>query len=313
MSEQILKSLRAIDLNLLPILRELLYTQNVSKAAERLHMTQPAVSEALGRIRVQFGDDILLRVGRKMVTTPFAKSLQAPLDEILGKIENLTLPSELNFLKDIEHNFVIATGDSVVIALGEKLITYLAEKMPKVHLQFIDLQNFDFTQLKSGEVDLAIIPKAFVEDATLHQLPLYQENFVSICRRGHPKMKEGIKTEELAAIPKLGYKADPKSHLRIPPPPGWQEQLLITQMALLPFLVEKSDSIALIQRHVALQFQQSMAIDLHEIADFSWTADVYAFWGEINHYSSVHKWLRQGLRSLLTPDAGYQILPEDQG
>ena len=311
MSEHIIKSLRAIDLNLLPILRELLYTQNVSKAAERLHMTQPAVSEALGRIRVQFGDEILLRVGRKMVTTPFANRLKSPLDDILGKIEDLTIPQALNSPRDIERDFVIATGDSVVIALGESLITFLAEQTPTVNIQFIDLQNFDFTQLKSGEVDLAIIPKAFVEDQSFHSLPLYREDFVSISRRGHPSMRDGIPSKELAAIPKVGYKADPKSHLRIPPPPGWHEQLLITQMALLPYLVEKSDSIALIQRHVAMQFQLSMAIEVHEIANFSWTADVHAFWGGINDHSQIHKWLRQQLRNLLDPGAGYHILPAD--
>lgn len=310
MSEHILKSLRAIDLNLLPILRELLYTQNVSKAAERLHMTQSAVSEALGRIRVQFNDDILLRVGRKMVITPFAKTLQAPLDEILGKIENLSLLQEVTNLKDIQHNFVIATGDSVVIALGEKLIRFLAEKIPGVRVQFIDLQNFDFTKLKSGEVDLAIIPEAFVEDQSFHSLALYREDFVIIARRAHPLMRAGIGPDELATVPKVGYKADPKSHLRVPPPPGWEEQLLITQMALLPYLVEKSDSIALIQRHVALRFQQSTNIELHEISDFFWTADVYAFWGGINEESRIHRWLRQGLRSLLDENAGYEVLPE---
>ncbi|MCK9504582.1 MAG: LysR family transcriptional regulator [Porticoccaceae bacterium] len=90
MNKPLQKSLRAIDLNLLPILRELLYSQNVSKAAERLHMTQPAVSDALARLRNQYGDEILVRVGRNMVITPFAKTLIEPLDELLGRIDSLT-------------------------------------------------------------------------------------------------------------------------------------------------------------------------------------------------------------------------------
>lgn len=308
MSDRIQKTLRAIDLNLLPILRELLYTENVSKAAQRLNMSQPAVSEALSRLRVLYGDEILVRAGRRMVATPFAKRFIAPLDEILGKIEHLSASHQEVYSSEFAQDIVIATGDSAIVAIGSNLIGYLKLQMPNVNVEFIDLQNFDVIQLKSGEVDLAIMPQSFFNDEGLSSLPLYQEDFVFISRRGHPQMANGLTLEIFEKVSKIGYKAHPGSHLRIPPPEGWQEQVLITQMALLPYLVEKSDSIALIQRHVAMQFETAMDIEIHEIPNFDWTAEVFAFWGPINQHTLVHKRLRESLPEMLAPNSGYRIL-----
>lgn len=311
MSDQIQKNLRALDLNLLPILRELLYSQNVSHAAQRLHMTQPAVSEALGRLRIQFDDDILVRVGRKMVATPFAQSLKASLDDILGKVERLSTLQHNFSIYDVEQEIVIATGDSVVVAIGNRLIKHLEEHMPGVNVQLIDLQNFDLLKLKSGEIDMAIMPREFLEQDGICCLPLYREDFVIISRKDHPSMNSNVIDQTFKNIPKIGYKSHPNSQLRVPPPPGWHEQILITQMALLPYLVEKSDSIALIQRHVAKQFELCMNIQLHEIPNFSWTADVCVFWGSINEHSLIHKYLRQQLHYILDPAAGYEVISAD--
>ncbi len=63
------KSLRAVNLNLLPVLRELLRERSVTRAAEKLHLTQSGVSEALSRLRYHFQDELLVRVGRKMIPT----------------------------------------------------------------------------------------------------------------------------------------------------------------------------------------------------------------------------------------------------
>lgn len=304
------KNLRALDLNLLPILRELLYAENVSRAAERLCMTQPSVSEALGRIRAQFGDEILVRAGRKMVATPFALSLIDPLDEILGKVEGLRVLQQSVSAKNISQSFVIATGDSAILTFGQSLLSFLYEELPNVDLQFVELQNFDLRQLKSGEVDMAIVPSQFVNDEMICRQSLYREDFVVIGRKGHPVLGQGrTNSEVLADVHKIGYRAHLGSDIRVPPPRGWHEHMLVTQMSLLPCLVQHSDSIALIQRHIAMQFLPSMNIEIYELEDFSWFADVYAFWGSINSHSLVHTLLRKALKQMLNADSGYQILP----
>lgn len=299
MGNQIQKSLRALDLNLLPILRELLYNQNVSKAAKCLHMTQPAVSEALGRLRHQYGDEILVRAGRNMLLTPFAESLIEPLDEILGGIERMSSPANNDTLTNIDRQFVIATADNVMLALGRKLLNSLSQDFPKIHVQFLDLQHFDVQLLKSGEVDMVIMPDAFVDDDGLNKLFLYQEDFVCISRKNHPDLSDPAKQEELKQLSKVGYRADQRSPLRVSGPSGWDEQLLFPGMALIPYVIEKSDSVAIIQRTLAHQYSKYMDIDIHEVRDFSWSLDVYIYWGAIYDKSRIHAWLRNTLKDLL--------------
>jgi len=299
MNKPLQKSLRAIDLNLLPILRELLYSQNVSKAAERLHMTQPAVSDALARLRNQYGDEILVRAGRNMVITPFAKTLIEPLDELLGRIDSLTNANNQDAIADIDRDFVIATGDSALMALGKNLMNHLNAHLPKVHLQFVDLQHFDIKELKSGDIDLAIMPQGFIDDDRLRHSFLYREDFVCISRKNHPSFTGDINLEALKALPKVGYRADQRSPFRVKAPPGWDEQLLISQMSMLPYLIETSDAIALTQRHMAEKFAQSMAIDIHELNDFHWFVDVSVFWATIHDNCRVHQHLRTMLKNML--------------
>lgn len=309
MSNRIQKNLRALDLNLLPILRELLYAQSVSKAAERLNMSQPAVSEALGRLRIQFGDELLVRSGRKMVITPFAEGLTGSLDKILSGIELLTGFQRADKLADIEQKLVIATADSALVAIGVRLINYLSEYLPRVRVQFIDLQNFDQSQLKSGEVDFAIAPSFIIDDETVNNMPLYREDFVCISRARHPKMRAGMTLEELNAISKVGFGSDPKKgSLRVQGPLGWEEQLLIAQMTLLPYLVENSDSVALIQRHIATKFKRKMNIEVHEIEGLNWKVDVHAFWGSIHENSYIHEWIRERLRDMLDNNSEIELI-----
>lgn len=89
---QTIHDLRRIDLNLLVVLDALLRERNVSRAAERLAMTQPAVSHALSRLRDLLGDPLLVRVGNEMRLTARAKTLLGPLTEALARVRDVVLP-----------------------------------------------------------------------------------------------------------------------------------------------------------------------------------------------------------------------------
>lgn len=88
--------LRGVNLNLLPILRELLRERNVTAAAKRLNLTQSGVSEALGRLRVQFGDELLVKTGRRMVPTALALEIAPRLEDLLATTD--TALGELQLL-----------------------------------------------------------------------------------------------------------------------------------------------------------------------------------------------------------------------
>jgi DNA-binding transcriptional LysR family regulator len=90
-----MNDLRRIDLNLLVILDALLSEQHVTRAAERLHLSQPAVSHALARLRDLLGDPLLVRAGAGLVPTSRALELMAPLTEALAQVQSLLAPNAL--------------------------------------------------------------------------------------------------------------------------------------------------------------------------------------------------------------------------
>lgn len=306
MNNHITKSLRSMDLNLLPILRELLYTKNVSRSADRLHMTQPAVSEALKRIRTQFQDEILVRAGRNLVLTPFAEGLIPELDQILGRVQALAENNPGDIGPHTERELVIATGDNIITALGEKLLQVLIDEFPKLHVQFLYLQSFDVRQLKAGDIDMAIMPKNFINDKEIKYLALYSEDFVCISRKNHPALHGGaVRQKQLKDIPKIGFRADQHSELKVSGLEDWDDRLLLPGMLPIPYLIEQSNSIAMVQRHLAEYFSRYVNIDIHEVADFHLDYEVGVFWGEIYDHCRVHSWLRSRLKELFDQSVNY--------
>jgi DNA-binding transcriptional LysR family regulator len=90
--------LRSVDLNLLPVLRQLLEDRNITRAAEALALTQPAVSKALARLRAIFDDPLLVRDGRRMILTPRAEQLQPQVEEQCRELERATVQHFLHGL-----------------------------------------------------------------------------------------------------------------------------------------------------------------------------------------------------------------------
>ncbi|NHN36516.1 LysR family transcriptional regulator [Pseudomaricurvus alcaniphilus] len=300
------KNLRAIDLNLLPVLRSLLKTKNVTRTAELLHMSQSAVSEALKRIRLQFNDDVLVRVGRNMVLTHFAHTIEEKLDSALKEIETLTQAEEIDLLS-LHREIIIATADCVIVALGKKLIEELRIKAPNVHVQIINVPETHVLELERGEIDFIIVPEPIVEGNTLYKEPLYKEEFICIARRGNQKVSSPLSKDEFSKLANIGYRPEANSAIRVNRPfkDGWVEQLLVPHFTLLPFLVEQSDSIALVQRHVGEIYSRHFEIDIIECDMGIAPMQVSVFWSEAHQNDAFHRWLRGKFKDFLADDINF--------
>ncbi len=290
--------LKATDLNLLPVLRELLRSRSVTRTAQALRMSQPAVSEALGRLRVQFADDILIRVGRGMVSTQFAESLAPKIDQALGELEALLKPRKLD-LKKVEREFIISTADTIILAIGSQLVSRLRAEAPRISVQFVDLQHVDTRALKSGEVDFIMLPNGMLDDEGLSSFTLYREEFVCIARRDHPQVKRRLTVKQLQNLTTVAYRADQSSEL-FGSIPGKErfDQLRVPQFTLLPFLVQGSDAIALIQRHVAERFKEILKLQIIELPVRFPKVEVRAYWGSIHDNDPAHTWLREQIQEI---------------
>lgn len=182
--------LNGLDLNLLIALNELLTEKNVSRAGQRLFLSQSAMSGALARLREFFGDDLLVVVGRKMALTPLAERLAEPVREALIHIES-TIVSPPQFDPSTSNRkFSLLVSDYVTSVLMQPLIERLSSLAPGIGLVLCSQESGSPTDmLANGQVDLLIIPSQYV--ATEHpSTRLFDEDYVCVTWQGSRKIKK---------------------------------------------------------------------------------------------------------------------------
>ncbi|MGH8353641.1 MAG: LysR family transcriptional regulator [Pseudomonas sp.] len=179
-------NISTFDLNLLRVLDALLRECNVSRAAERLALSQPAVSNALRRLRELLDDPLLVRVGRSMQPTPRALALEAPIRAALAQIEASLSAGEAFDPARSRQRFSIALTDYVELICMPALLRRLAEQAPGISLAIQHLSpRLPAEALDKGELDLLLgrfeaIPPRF---ARRHWM---SETLQLAARRGHP-------------------------------------------------------------------------------------------------------------------------------
>ncbi|MFJ8162382.1 LysR family transcriptional regulator [Streptomyces sp. NPDC096136] len=184
-----------LDLNLLTALDALLEEGSVAGAAARLHVTAPAMSRSLGRIRRTTGDQILVRTGRTMTPTPYAIAVRAQVHELLHQVQEVLAPSRELDLATLERTFTLRWHDSLVALSGPALLTSVRAQAPGVRLRFIGESSGDTHELRRGEVDLeANANRPGAPDIRTENVG--ETRLVIVVRRGHPLTRAGTLTAQ---------------------------------------------------------------------------------------------------------------------
>jgi len=177
--------IRTLDLNLLKALDALLDEGSVTRAAQRLSLTQPAVSGMLIRLRDYFGDPLFVRTSHGMVPTLRAKELSLPVKQILTDIAIVLKPTQFDPMT-AELTYTLVATDYALKAVVVPLMAALKQRAPNIKIAVRPVDNERmFQQLSRGEVDLALItPQTTPDD--LHGRALYEEDYVCVARSHHP-------------------------------------------------------------------------------------------------------------------------------
>ena len=173
-------ALAGVDLNLLVALDALLTERSVTRAGQRLSITQSAMSGALGRLRGLFGDELLVRSGQSMRLTAFAESLQVPLREALAQLEG-TIFSRSSFgPRREQRTFTLSATDYTSFVLLSRFQAALAAMRTQVRVRVVtsDVAGSIGPRLEAGEIDLAILPANFRRFPGLSSQRLFDERFV---------------------------------------------------------------------------------------------------------------------------------------
>jgi LysR family transcriptional regulator, nod-box dependent transcriptional activator len=176
-----------LDLNLLVALDALVEDRSVSGAARRLHLSQPAVTGALQRLREFFGDELLVQHGRRMLLTPKAEELIAPVRRALLQIRSeITRPTDFDPMTMHRH-FVIVASDYAFNILVAQVIRLAADQAPGVTFEIINPDRLATDRLERAEVDVLITVTPFVVTGHPHALLFEDEEVVISC----PKANHG--------------------------------------------------------------------------------------------------------------------------
>jgi LysR family transcriptional regulator, nod-box dependent transcriptional activator len=152
--------LNHFDLNQVVCLDALLSECSVSRAAERVHLSQSAMSAALAQLRQYFGDPLLVRSGRKLVPTPFARDLHQPVREVLSRAQALTALTPDRALGDVNREMAITASDYAMGAFLAEVISRAEAPMPNLRFDILSLSDRSAGQLNNGEIDLLVAGQA---------------------------------------------------------------------------------------------------------------------------------------------------------
>ena len=177
-----------VDLNLLAVLDAILQTRSVSRAAEHVGISKPAMSHALARLRGQIGDPVLVRAGQEWLLSERAAAMRDGVHEVAERARAL-LDREATFVPARStREFRIHATDHTLALLGNRIGSALAREAPGCALRFLPIQVDDAAALRGGQVDLAlgVFPDLPPE---LRTQALFEERFACVVRRGHPRVK----------------------------------------------------------------------------------------------------------------------------
>ncbi|EIK95683.1 LysR family transcriptional regulator [Pseudomonas sp. M47T1] len=184
-----------LDLNLLVALDILLEEQNITRAAERLHMTQSATSGVLGRLRTYFEDELLVQVGRKMQPTPYALELMEPVRDVLLKIRSSITSKPAFDPSTSKRHFRLVTSDYLISVLLAQVIEKISQEAPSITFEMLGPGDNSSELLVRGEVDLMIVPERYVLEDHPSQL-LFEEEHVCAVWNGNTQVGESLTLEQ---------------------------------------------------------------------------------------------------------------------
>jgi DNA-binding transcriptional LysR family regulator len=196
----------AFDLNLLIVFDAVMQERNVTKAGQRIGLSQPAMSHALNRLRYMLKDELFIRTPDGMAPTPHAERLAPPLRTALSELQAALEPDAF-VPAEAERRFALAVNNYAAVVLAPSLVAAVAEAAPRVSLDLRPSGTLDIVErLDRGELDLAICSVDTVGERFAH-CALFEDPFVVVMRHGHParagRHKASLLIETFAELPHL--------------------------------------------------------------------------------------------------------------
>ncbi len=289
-------NLRQLDLNLLIALDVLIAEASVTKAAEKLNLSQSAMSYSLKKLRAILNDDLLIRTSRDMEVTPYAREISDRVRQILVEIQATFLAKDTFDPATTQETFKIAMSDYAEATIGVNLIQQIASQASGIKIRVNNLEKETVMEdLDANRLDLAINPLLNLKSWHVSQ-DLYREEFVCVFR-GDDRVDElclddYIERSHILVSMKDDFQG--KSDLILERQQQSRRVIWSTSHFMaVPFLLNNSDCVALLPRRMAQQCAKSMNLEILPPPIPLEGFTVSMVWHQSNTNNLAHQWLRQ--------------------
>jgi DNA-binding transcriptional LysR family regulator len=289
------------DLNLLLTLDVLLAEGNVTRAAQRLHLSPSAMSRTLARLRDTMGDPLLVRAGRVLVPTPRAMELRDQVRQLVQETAAVLRPVTAPRIDQLARSFTLRCSEGFVENFGPALITRISREAPGVRLCFVQKTDRESTRLREGTVDLETGVVSSRLGPELRTQALFRDRIVGVVQLAHPLAEGAITAARYAGgrhvlVSRRGQETGPIDDAL--GTLGLQRHIATTVggFATALTLAHHSDLIASVpERHSGMlrkrMFSFALPVALPELS-------LSLLWHPRHQADPVHQWLRDCVKDV---------------
>lgn len=293
-------NLHKIDLNLFIVFDVIYRERNLTKAAESLHITQPAVSNSLNRLRQAFNDRLFIRQAGNMVPTPLAESIVDRVRSALGLLESSVTEHDDFDPTSSRKKFSFAMNDTSESYLLPLLMAHLEISAPHILIESFLVARADIPrEFAAGEIDFALdVP--LINEPFLINEPLIQDRYVCVARHQHPHLLgSSLTLETYLALPHIHISSRRKGqgyidlHLN---KLGLQRniQLRVQHSRAAPLIAAKTNLVLTIPETLAREYDLKIYDLPFELPRIDW----HLYWPASHSNDKAHNWMRETIFSL---------------
>ncbi|MDA1088769.1 MAG: LysR family transcriptional regulator [Proteobacteria bacterium] len=292
-----------VDLNLLKVLHALVEERNVTRAGKRIGRSQPAMSNALNRLRAMFDDPLLVRGAGGLQLTPRAEALKDPVAAILDNIEDCLITNVEFDPATARGLYRIAAPDYISLPVMPKLTAHLARLAPDMDLHVItEDRELALAALDANRTDIALGNFTETKKSVRHEY-LFDEDFVCLFRKGHPALKGNLTLDALLDYPHLlvsasGERAGIFDDILARVGAKRRIAVSVSHFLLAPYLLEESDMAGVFTRQVSAMLRRSFKLVEKKIPIELASFEASMAWHHRSDRDPAMTWLRARIKQL---------------
>lgn len=299
-----------LDFNLLLDLDALLREGSVVGAARVLHLSAPAMSRRLTRLRDAIGDPLFVPAGRGLVPTQRALDLRERVQAAIEEVRGVFMPDDVDF-SQLERTLTLRTNDGFAGAWATRLVCATAAEAPGVSLHFIPRADKNMAALRNGVIDLDVGVLEFAE-AEIHSEPLFNASFVGVVRENHPLVSqrtgEAVSAKDFVAWPHISTSPRGLAAGRLDA--ALKELGLCRRVAIVApgfqaalAMAATSDFVAAMPEPFVRWAMAHQRLQVFKLPVTMPDVEVSQSWHTRHHADPVHRWLRGHVRAICGMEA----------